>query len=255
MVGLLRLLISQRKRGLDLNVDAHHAQSIIDATGKPLYGVEPSKLANDLSELFFQFRAWRAITPDKTTIQIRNQIADIEKHSRKLISALGLTDGVDVMDAASPSLTSVLQQAARARAETVGAYPETTPTPIKVDPSESELRMDFQEFIVVRRALEGIQNLHDWVNITHKIIEIEGRDSADISKSWLMAEALPKLYETHSGEPLGWSRPPQGGEPFGPGIRFLSACMKTIGEPMNPEAIVKRIERYQPKWDTRTQKK
>ena len=62
--------------------------------------------------------------------------------------------------------------------------------------------------------------------------------------SWLIGKCLPDLYALHFERPFGISKPPTGGEPFGPGIRFVQACLTQWDLTRKSSAIEKAFDRY-----------
>lgn len=62
----------------------------------------------------------------------------------------------------------------------------------------------------------------------------------------LVGEYLPRLYESSFKVQWGISRPSGGGEPYGPGIRFIQKAMYDMGVNIKPESIY---------WAYRTMKK
>lgn len=63
-------------------------------------------------------------------------------------------------------------------------------------------------------------------------------------ETWLITKGLPGLYRKHFKKELGVSRPPGSGEPYGPGVRFIFACLEVLGLEKSPEAIVRMISRH-----------
>lgn len=56
-------------------------------------------------------------------------------------------------------------------------------------------------------------------------------------KTIFVGSYLPWKFELYFNRPWGISRAPSGGEPYGPGIRFIQSVLSKMGAPMNPEAI------------------
>ncbi len=61
--------------------------------------------------------------------------------------------------------------------------------------------------------------------------------------SVLIGHLIPSLYKEYFGREWGVSRPPEGGEAYGPAIRFSQAILKKLGLDKNAEAICMTVRR------------
>ena len=111
--------------------------------------------------------------------------------------------------------------------------------------------------IMVRNVFEGVRALEESADAA--LSKMEGPDYEHEQSSgltalrWLIGKALPETYECHFGAPFGVSRRPDGtGPPYGPGIRFIQACLLAFGINMKPDAIKQHWDRYRKKHGTNT---
>ncbi len=68
------------------------------------------------------------------------------------------------------------------------------------------------------------------------------RSARSSSKRINFIAHLIGIYETSTGRVAGFSRPPDGGKPGGPFVRFVTGCLKQVGDDVGEEAIVKSIQ-------------
>ncbi len=98
--------------------------------------------------------------------------------------------------------------------------------------AESEgIRIESEEFFCTLLALDK----------TFLAFQVKQKEKRLKPETWLVVDAFPTLYAKHFEKTWGHSRAPGGGLPCGPGIRFMSACLDTLGIQKSPEAIVKLI--------------
>jgi hypothetical protein len=242
-------------------LDTNAAKRIIAATGEPLSEADPEVLAEDLRDAFDTYNIWcAALKSPPTEKQRRETFEAIEKRASSLLKALGV--GMDdALPKAEPHLYTDLTRQARQHAESVGGFPGLQKTPYVGDGGEGGEKItviDYQESTAVRRAVEGVQGLAYWAQTG--IAEMACPDwvqwdfgEGPSAKLWLVGKGLPSVYSDHASKPFGTSNPFDGDGPaYGPGIRFVQACLEILGMHNKPDAIARQYRRYRQQWDNGT---
>jgi hypothetical protein len=102
---------------------------------------------------------------------------------------------------------------------------------------------DGHDITNIRGAIEGVPSiaaLSDKMLRHSRSLGWGGHRSAE---SWLIGEALPKIYAQHFARPFRISRDRATRQPSGPGIRFVVSVLSAMGvvtrfcEPYGPEAV------------------
>jgi hypothetical protein len=121
---------------------------------------------------------------------------------------------------------------------------------------KGETFVDWDGSVAVRKATDCVWLLYQWAQDEYeaqcraveakKMGELFPDDDATArvsAEQWLIGFALPKIYERHFKK-FGISKPdPKTGKPFGPGIRFIQACLQEIGVDKSADAIEKHWRR------------
>lgn len=76
-----------------------------------------------------------------------------------------------------------------------------------------------------------------------------GPKKGETAQSWLIGRRLPELYAAYFKRDFGISKPSLGGQPYGPGIRFVEACLTQWGVRKDPYAIEQIRPLSQTTWD------
>jgi len=236
--------------------DKEMVKKIIDATGEPLNDADPGSLAEDLEDAVSSYKIWKiAFDTPPTEKQRRESLAAVQKRALGLLKALGIDDEGNPQEK-TPHLITALTRQARRHAEGLGGFPGLQVTPYISESGEKGEKitvMDYQETTAVRRAIEGIQGLAFWAKTG-----LEEMDSSDweqweaegpTAEGHLIGKKLPLIYCKHANREFGVSKPPLGGESYGPGVRFIQECLKALGISKNPDAIEIQIRRQKEQWD------
>lgn len=113
----------------------------------------------------------------------------------------------------------------------------------------------------VLSAVEGIikfSHLVDQLSKTPDLIPAETRIKLDTtSLQYLLGHLLPEVYQDVFKKDFGYSRPPNGGKPKGPGIKFIKSVIEIarINTSDKEEAIASHIDRYKKQFGKASQKK
>jgi hypothetical protein len=113
----------------------------------------------------------------------------------------------------------------------------------------------------VSRDQAGLRLRHAFLGELDRIIDeakISGKQNSNGAwarlerplREWFAVEILPKVFKgnfdavhkRHPGWPVGFSRPPKGGQPGGPYIRFAVAVMGEMGMPISPGTVARAIQ-------------
>ena len=226
-------------------------QAIMKAVGKSSKEPDPKSLAADLEHAARAFQISQLWHKSPSRDRRIESLKRIEHHCRIICNEVGVFGGTDSRDT-KPFIFATLSRHAHDYADKHGAYPEFEPT--LFEPDVGEEYMDYKADLAVSRALEGVWLLYRWAKAAREeaedpstnFLELEG-PSAEV---WLICKRLPAIYERHFGQPFGVSKAWKSkGPPYGPGIRFIQACLAPLGIKKSPDAIEKSWDRYRRKWD------
>jgi hypothetical protein len=207
------------------------------------YPKDPSELQLDLEKAAAVFRIQYALEQKPSNERVQDDLARIERLARQISNALAVPlDEPDTRTAvtriseAKPSLFSALVREAHLYAVEHGAYPEFEPAPYKSE--TGEVVMDFRVDLAVRSALDNIRRLHR--ARAARTAGTAEQDPGPSPENWLIVRALPAIYEKHFDRCYSAAKSAPG---LGPGVRFVSACLRCFTIEKSPEAIWQRYMR------------
>lgn len=188
-----------------------HSPKTGKATVFPLQ-VNPKALAKDLNEGFKTYEDWKK---GWNSISTKKQIAQRLEHAIKSANKT------------HESYEQVITD--------IHALLQIKPTKLLMNTEDmiSETIVDL-ELITENLSL----TLDKVLNDNHEALESRKR----LAETDFVGRILPEIYNKNFGIPAKISRPSHGGEPTGPTIRFICACIEKTGLTYKPEAIKKAID-------------
>ena len=209
---------------------------------------------NERAEHYFTLKQWQDQPPPSKQ---RDELEAIAKAAGRVLKKLEVFDG----DLASEQTTDVLRNRLRAAAdraaEAEGGYPDLPPRFFEID---GQKYPDYRGDEAFAASVLGIKRIAYWSKSAAKFLAPEvqksnrERHAADKALEVLVFQ-LANLYESLTGRQPSVSRPTDGGEPGGPWLRFLNACLLPLGLNLSAHALdarwrrVKRARDDANKWD------
>lgn len=187
---------------------------IIERVGIPADKAKRTYLLRELNEAVSQYHYFRAFPTPAT---IRNRLATIEQTAHRLLKALEAEGNSGPEDALLIRLEGAADD----------------------EPKEEWSTYGVSGCLRLVNAVRGIGSLQRWAAhaLAEVTIEVKPRGKTpDTARQWFMAH-LARIYRETFGRKPGVSRPPGGGPPGGPFVRFVDACLREMGEHNSLETV------------------
>ena len=232
-------------------------EAIVDAVGGLPEGKSAKKLLLDLrvaGDKFFGAQIYeRSRRGDK---QASGLLPRIEKNCRMLARLLGELSGESLESDASGDL---VPPPAERRLFPMSLFIQATLGAAEGPGGSKEAVLGGHRALV--NALDGVLLLQRWsaaasryppdrTQSDYEEMGLFRLKDGETPESWLIGKYLPELYADHFEKPFGISKPPAEGEPFGPGIRFVQACLTQWGFAKSSWAIEQVYDRYRKRHGT-----